>query len=466
MKHHVFIAIISLLSFIGMQAQTLYTIKLGGKEFNYKLNEEDQTAEIYDAWYEPQLSWFNDDKSRKLPGIGKTHGILEIPKEITIGSKKYTVTKIGKGAFADYYNLKGVILPETIEEIGDYAFFRTRIKDITLPASVEYIGNYAFAYSDDLRKVVMPHLLDEHNSNMFEESQKAQLSFIETSTAPRKQRQKSAADKKPIAKTGESIASDIDENIPMTKKSNENTFAVIIANENYQYVKNVDYALRDGSSFQRYCMMTLGIPSENVHFVKDATLNNIINELTWLENIGNAYEGDASMIIYYAGHGIPDEKSSSPFLLPVDGVGTNTATGYSLKNLYSKLNNIPSRNILLFLDACFSGAERSGDMVTAARAVQIVPKDEKPGGNTITFSAASSDETAHSLDKQGHGLFTYYLLKGLKENNGNMTLGDLADYIRKNVKKTSIVINNKLQTPSVKVAPSLEDKWRNLNILQ
>ena len=110
--------------------------------------------------------------------------------------------------------------------------------------------------------------------------------------------------------------SDVAVNIPITNIINNKTFAVIIANENYQSEMNVDFARNDGETFREYCIKTLGLPESNVHFVADATLNNIRREINWLSQVANAFLGETSIIFYYAGHGIPDESSRSAYLLP------------------------------------------------------------------------------------------------------------------------------------------------------
>lgn len=61
--------------------------------------------------------------------------------------------------------------------------------------------------------------------------------------------------------------SDVDVNIPETKVKNENTYVVIIANENYTRVAKVAYAKNDGKVFKDYCLKTLGIPAENIKMV-------------------------------------------------------------------------------------------------------------------------------------------------------------------------------------------------------
>lgn len=83
----------------------------------------------------------------------------------------------------------------------------------------------------------------------------------------------------------------------------------------------------------------------------------------------------------------------------------------------------------MFLDACFSGAKREGDMLASARGVAIKVKETQPKGNMVVFSAAQNDETAYPYKEQKHGLFTYYLLKNTR-NKGEVTLGDLADFVK------------------------------------
>lgn len=259
--------------------------------------------------------------------------------------------------------------------------------------------------------------------------------------------------------------SDVDIEIPIIKKSlGEKTFVVIIANENYQEVAKVPYTINDGEIFAEYCKKTLGIPETNISLVKDATANNMKREVRWLTQILQQYNGEAKAIVYYAGHGIPDESTKDAYLLPVDGYGDDPSTGYSLNELYKTLNEVPSKSTLVFLDACFSGANRDGSMLASARGVAIKAKPTAPIGNMVVFSAAQGDETAYPYNDKGHGLFTYYFLKKLQETKGDVTLGELSEYITDQVGKQSIVINRKSQTPTVSVSSALQDSWKSLKL--
>ena len=69
-----------------------------------------------------------------------------------------------------------------------------------------------------------------------------------------------------------------------------------------------------------------------------------------------------------------------------------------------------------------------------------------------------------ALKSEGHGLFTYFLLKKLQETKGNVTYGELADYINKNVKKEAFLINEKPQTPIVATSQAVEATWKTMKL--
>lgn len=258
------------------------------------------------------------------------------------------------------------------------------------------------------------------------------------------------------------VQSDVDINIPQNKlNENSNTFALIIANEHYQNVTKVEHANNDGKLFAEYCEKTLGIPQKHIMLYDDATLGNMLGAINRIKDIGSAYNGNLNIIFYYAGHGIPDEESKDAFLLPVDGNASSPRTCYKQSELYSELAGVKAKSVMVFMDACFSGAQRGDGMLMASRGVAIKAKSTNPLGNMVVFSAAQGDETAYPYKEQKHGMFTYYLLKKLQETKGDVTLGELSDYVTAEVKKTSIVANGKMQTPTLLSSPQIANDWRN-----
>ena len=256
-----------------------------------------------------------------------------------------------------------------------------------------------------------------------------------------------------------SLISAVDENIPETNVKNSNTFALIIANENYQSVASVPYALNDGKIFREYCLKTLGIPEKQIKYVPNATGNQIKAHINWLQTLAEVFT-DPHIIFYYAGHGIPDESSRTAYLLPIDGTGSDVTTGYKLDDLYAVLGKMPAENVTVFMDACFSGSKREEGMLASARGVAIKARSGMPQGNMVVFSAAQGDETAYPNNEEKHGMFTYFLLKKLQDTKGDVTLQELGEYITKNVSQQSILLNGKSQTPCVTPSASLDASWR------
>lgn len=258
--------------------------------------------------------------------------------------------------------------------------------------------------------------------------------------------------------------SDVDIHIPQSATVNDKTFAVIISNENYQNEKRVEYANNDGYVFKEYCIKTLGLPAQNVHYRSDATYNNIRFELNWIKQVTEAYHGESSVILYYAGHGVPDEASREAYLLPTDGISSDVTTGFSFQEMYKTLGALPVKNVCLILDACFSGALRGQGMLASARGVAIKAKSDIPQGRMVVFSAATGDQTAYPYKEKGHGLFTYFFLKKLQETKGEATLGEISDYVSEQVARQSIVINSKSQTPTVTPSAIMADTWKGLKL--
>lgn len=85
-------------------------------------------------------------------------------------------------------------------------------------------------------------------------------------------------------------------------------------------------------------------------------------------------------------------------------------------------------------------------------------------GNVVVFSAATGSETAYPYEEKGHGLFTYFLLKKLRDTKGDCTLGELGEYIQTNVRQQSVVVNRKSQTPTVVPSQSLMENWKSMKL--
>ena len=187
------------------------------------------------------------------------------------------------------------------------------------------------------------------------------------------------------------------------------------------------------------------------------------SHLTWFQQIAEVYGKDANLIVYYAGHGVPDEKGNCK-LMPSDVSINDVNNGFSLKELYSSLGKLTTKSTLVLIDACFSGNDREDVAAVDENHRGIVRevKQEAVTGNVVVLTAASGTETALSYDEKAHGLFSYYLMKKLQQTKGNVTYGELYDYVKKEVMRKSVVSKGKKQTPSVSFSNQISDSWKQL----
>lgn len=258
---------------------------------------------------------------------------------------------------------------------------------------------------------------------------------------------------------------DVDINIPINKQQNNNTVALIIANENYKNVSRVEAAIHDGEVIAQYCEQTLGIPKTQILKYQDASLADIYRAISILKGIVDAMGDNTNVMVYYAGHGMPDEATKDAYILPTDGDAQLPPTCYSLKKFYEELSALKSANTFIFLDACFSGSQRGEGMLTAARGVKIKPKDVTLSGNMFVLSAATGQETAMPYTDKNHGLFTYFLLKKLQDSKGQCSLQELSNYVTEKVRLQSNLVNHKSQTPTMTVSGSLSSKLNETRLI-
>ena len=260
--------------------------------------------------------------------------------------------------------------------------------------------------------------------------------------------------------------SSVDSNIPENKKV-ANRYALVIGNQDYTSYQrtlsseqNVDYAENDATIFKQYCLNTLGVKEENMHFLLNATAGRMSQEIDLVSKIVSKLGPDAELIVYYAGHGYPDELTKVPYLIPVDVSASNLNSAIKLSEVYEKLSSTNAGKISVFLDACFTGGGRTSGLI-ASRGVKIRPKKGALTGNMIVFSASSSDQSSLPYHKEAHGMFTFHLLKKLQETKGAVNMGALSDYLTDKVSLQSLKENKKEQEPTINTSQELSKQWRN-----
>jgi hypothetical protein len=269
--------------------------------------------------------------------------------------------------------------------------------------------------------------------------------------------------------TNVSLTSDVDKDVPdlSGKFLHPFRYALIFGNEDYSSFQeglgsesNVDFAASDAQSFANYANKILGVPKENIMLEINADNYKMKQRIEKLIKYASISDGKAELIFYYSGHGFPDEKTKEGYIVPVNVTGANVQAGIKLSELYQTLTSHPVARVTVYLDACFSGGGRNQGLL-AAKGVKIKPKENLViNGKLVVFSASSDDQVSLFYKEKLHGMFTYFLLKKLKETGGELTYGELAEYIKRNVQKKSLDINDKDQTPEVNVSSDVTDVWQ------
>ena len=253
------------------------------------------------------------------------------------------------------------------------------------------------------------------------------------------------------------VKSDIDEFPTIKPKLNKNAYAIVIGIEQYrQKLPNADFAVSDAKLVSEYLYKVLGYPEENIVTLTNdhATYVDFVKYFEkWLPN--NVEQG-STVFIFYSGHGAPNTKTGDAYMVPFDGDPSFIdQTGYSLKRMYEALGKLPAKQIIVALDSCFSGAGGRSVLAKGARPLVMNLQSSTVVSRNITvLAAASGDQTSSTYDEKGHGLFTYYMLKGIKnedvvKQDGSLAISDLFSYLKPQVERIARKQYNNEQTPQL-----------------
>jgi uncharacterized caspase-like protein len=218
-------------------------------------------------------------------------------------------------------------------------------------------------------------------------------------------------------------------------KENPNAFALIVGIEQYADLPDARFASRDAEAVRQH-LIAMGYPERNVVSLSAEKATRAGMQKYLSEWLPRNVTPESTLFFYYSGHGAPDTKTGEAYLVPWDGDPKFLATtAYPLKELYAALEKLRVKEIIVVLDSCFSGAGGRSVLAKGARPMVItVEAGFLPSGNMTFFGAAARDEISGGLDEQGHGLFTYYFLKGLsgaaKDASGAVTLKGLYNYLK------------------------------------
>ncbi len=232
-----------------------------------------------------------------------------------------------------------------------------------------------------------------------------------------------------------------------------NVWALVVGINEYQHVRKLKYAVNDASAFYNLLINQNQIPQENVTLLTDqqASLRNLRRALG--TQLKKSAAKDDMVIIFFAGHGATEKDSSSPdgdglekYLLPVDAeiedIYTSAIPMREISHIFRRLK---SERIIFIADACYSGA--SGGRTVNVSGIRASISDAfldrmVSGKGTIIMTASGANEVSMESEEYKHGIFSYFLIEGLKgkadsDADGLVTVDELYPYVYDNVARTS-----------------------------
>lgn len=232
--------------------------------------------------------------------------------------------------------------------------------------------------------------------------------------------------------------------------------AIIIGAEQYESLPPADFADHDARSFYDYANKALGVPSKKIKVLagSSAKRNDILHVTrNWLAAEVNQNRTD--VYIFYSGHGLASPDGKKRYLLPIDAkTDLLDDTAISQSQLIKIINDQRPNSITLIADSCYSGISRSGSsLLASARPLGIYSESEPMPGNTTVISSSSGSQISVSSSELGHGIFSYFVMKGLEgdaDHNGDarITAQELHAFVSERVSKEAMR-RGAQQTPTI-----------------
>jgi len=200
-------------------------------------------------------------------------------------------------------------------------------------------------------------------------------------------------------------------------KTRPKSIALIIGIGSYETAPLPEFADNDARSFYDYAINALGVPADRIRLLtnSEARQHDIVKALlTWAKPL--IVRGQTDVYVYFSGHGLVSADGNDLFLLPYDGDrDLLERSAVRRKELIDTVVDAGAASATFFLDTCYSGATRSGlSLVASARPILLAVKEQQVPPNVTIFAAAGNDQLSSSMTQTRHGLFSYFLMKGLE----------------------------------------------------
>lgn len=224
-----------------------------------------------------------------------------------------------------------------------------------------------------------------------------------------------------------------------------NIWAVVIGIDTYPHIRGLKYAVDDARLFYEYLVKYIRIPQENVTLLAnhEATLTQMRSTLgTHLKSIAGK---DDMVVIFFAGHGATEKDVMSPdgdglekYLLPYDANPKDLyATALPMREISHIFKRIQAERLVFIADSCYSGASggRTIDITGIRASISGSFLDRIAAGKgRVIMTASGANEVSVENDDLGHGVFTFYLVEGLRgkadaDGDGFITIEEAYRYV-------------------------------------
>lgn len=234
------------------------------------------------------------------------------------------------------------------------------------------------------------------------------------------------------------------------KQPDRDAVAVVIGIADYRSLPKAEYANDDARAFYDYAIRALGVKPENIKLLVDGDAEEAEILKTFRTWVPSRVKATTDVYVYYSGHGLPTPDGQGLYLLPPRAdreVIDDTAIPFSKIN--AALQLAKPRSVTIFMDACYSGQARSGEtLVASARPISLRTENRLfPDGFTV-ISASQHDQISSSSPDLQHGIFSYYLMRGMEgdadaNKDGKITLGEMQVYLSENVARQAAMMSRK-----------------------
>ena len=195
-------------------------------------------------------------------------------------------------------------------------------------------------------------------------------------------------------------------------------YALVIGIDNYQYLRKLETAVNDADEVAETLRDRYGF---EVKVLRDATRDDIFNALDqWARGLPD----DASLLIYYGGHGAKDPHTQRTYWLPADAKQETESRWIMADDITGELRAIPARHVLVVADSCYSGTlfRDMGSLVIPGEVKHYFERILEPKSRHLMSSGG--DEPVADAGSAGHSIFAKAFLQGLKSMDENTFTAD------------------------------------------